>query len=429
MCVRATTPDRSWRLERWALGILAILLSLVAVGVAWLYTQGGPGTRLVVLGIDGLDSRIVRKLVEQGKLPTFARLYREGATGTVRNSELGVPPVSPPIWTTYATGVVPEAHGIRGFVVKEGGGVRLYRSLDCQVPAAWEIFTQAGRSAGVVNWWFTFPPKAVRGFVISDRYFEQVVQGLQEITQAVAKDPAVDAFHPSELALRLTLPRSKPLPRVLSADDAEHLDGAVLSLAFAAWEHVPVEALFLFLNGLDRVGHMTWDKNDPAGLGGREYTSHLQTLDEFVASVLRRAGARAHVLLLSDHGMEANPDEAQPGKFYVPGVHESREAADAGVILLHGPQVLPGTDVGEVSPLDVFPTILALLGVPPPAALRGRVPDHAFRPGTVRSLPARADYHRLPPASLATGGAREDAVDQATKERLRALGYLEDTGR
>jgi hypothetical protein len=248
------------------LGSLAVLLSLVTVGLAWLYARGAPHTRLVILGIDGLDSRIVRKLVEQGKLPTFARLYREGATGTVRNSELGVPAVSPRIWTKYATGVVPEVHGIQGFVLQETDGMRLYRSLDRQVPAAWEILTQAGCSAGVVNWWFTFPPKAVRGFVISGRYFEQEVQGLQEIVSAVAKDPPVEAFHPSELASCLTLPRKTSLPRVLSADDAEHLDGAVLSLAFAAWEHVPVEALFLYVNGLDRVGHMTWDKNDPARL-------------------------------------------------------------------------------------------------------------------------------------------------------------------
>lgn len=86
---------------------------------------GGPGQgsegrgRVVVIGIDGADWRVIRPLVESGPLTHFKRLVEEGATGTLRSME---PSASPSLWTTVTTGVKPERHGIHGFVVEAGGG-------------------------------------------------------------------------------------------------------------------------------------------------------------------------------------------------------------------------------------------------------------------------------------------------------------------
>ena len=74
---------------------------------------GADGPRVLLVGLDGADMRIVDRLVGEGKLPTFARLKREGAWGPLRSVE---PLLSPLVWTSIATGRRPQDHGVFDFV-------------------------------------------------------------------------------------------------------------------------------------------------------------------------------------------------------------------------------------------------------------------------------------------------------------------------
>jgi hypothetical protein len=65
------------------------------------------------------------------------------------------------------------------------------------------------------------------------------------------------------------------------------------------------------------------------------------------------------------------------------GMHDPR-----GLLILHGPGIRPGLELGDVTPLDIAPTILALLGVPQPSAMTGRVLREAW--DSSRSVPAAA---------------------------------------
>ena len=60
--------------------------------------------KILVLGVDGLDPRLTRKYVEEGKMPNVAKII---AAGSAREDLVllgGVPTVTPPMWTTLATG-------------------------------------------------------------------------------------------------------------------------------------------------------------------------------------------------------------------------------------------------------------------------------------------------------------------------------------
>ncbi|GIW44060.1 MAG: hypothetical protein KatS3mg077_1342 [Candidatus Binatia bacterium] len=408
---------------RWKLTLLALAVAVGSGAALWWLRPDSRtlSPRLIVLGIDGLDDRVLRRLVAAGELPNFGRLLREGASGTIRNSEIGLPPVSPAIWTTYVTGVTKDEHGIYGFVFNTPQGWELYRSVQRKRPALWEILSQNERTVGVVNWWFSFPPEAIRGFIVTDRYFESELKGLSEITFGRATGMEAPVIYPPLLAETITVSRQQKLPKVLDAKSARTLDSAMLDLAYRSLQAVPVETLLVYLNGLDRVSHRTWDAADIEGCGGVEVRRHLKTLDEFVGELWQRMPAASHLVLLSDHGFEPNP-KGRP-----PGAHESQEAADAAVLLLYGPKVEPGKALGSVSPFDVLPTVLALLEVPLPQGTRGAVVQ-AFRGRKVETsqLPRRS-YMRLAAVSgTLPASSGEDAVDAATKERLRALGYLED---
>jgi len=104
------------------------LLTLVAVALALVATAfGGVGAgaqtpieNVIVLGIDGLDYDFVRQLVDEGRMPNFARLEREGQFGPL---ETAASPQSPVAWSNFITGLDSGGHGIFDFLHRdlEGG--------------------------------------------------------------------------------------------------------------------------------------------------------------------------------------------------------------------------------------------------------------------------------------------------------------------
>jgi hypothetical protein len=65
------------------------------------------------------------------------------------------------------------------------------------------------------------------------------------------------------------------------------------------------------------------------------------------------------------------------------GYHEQ-----AGVLIMAGPGVRAGASLGECSTLDIAPTLLALLGLPIPGYMKGRVLEEVLEPDV---CPIRAD--------------------------------------
>jgi len=51
--------------------------------------------RVLCLGLDGADYDLVRELLAQGRLPTLARLSREGTFGALRST---IPAFTPTAW-------------------------------------------------------------------------------------------------------------------------------------------------------------------------------------------------------------------------------------------------------------------------------------------------------------------------------------------
>jgi len=73
----------------------------------------GPAKKVVVLGIDGMDPRLLERFMGEGRLPNLQRLAAEG---DVRDLQTTMPPLSPVAWSTFITGMDPGGHGIFDFV-------------------------------------------------------------------------------------------------------------------------------------------------------------------------------------------------------------------------------------------------------------------------------------------------------------------------
>jgi predicted AlkP superfamily phosphohydrolase/phosphomutase len=90
------------------------------------------GKRVIILGFDGLDYEYTKKLMEEGKLPNFSRVAREGSFGPLETS---IPPQSPVAWSNFITGMDAGGHGIFDF---------LHRNPETLVP----VFSMGEVAAG-----------------------------------------------------------------------------------------------------------------------------------------------------------------------------------------------------------------------------------------------------------------------------------------
>ncbi|HMC83591.1 MAG TPA: alkaline phosphatase family protein, partial [Candidatus Polarisedimenticolia bacterium] len=132
-----------------------------------------PGARLLVLGLDGADWKVVDDLLGEGKLPNLARLIREGVRARLKTI---APALSPVVWTSIATGFLPPEHGILDFLVED---IRTGRKIPVtsrqrKVRAIWNLLSEAGIPVGVIGWWATWPAESVNGYVVSDRVAYQL---------------------------------------------------------------------------------------------------------------------------------------------------------------------------------------------------------------------------------------------------------------
>ena len=71
--------------------------------------------KIMILGVDGLDPRLTKKFVEEGKMPNTKKFIERGAQRDDLILLGGHPTVTPPMWTTLATGCYANVHGITSF--------------------------------------------------------------------------------------------------------------------------------------------------------------------------------------------------------------------------------------------------------------------------------------------------------------------------
>jgi predicted AlkP superfamily phosphohydrolase/phosphomutase len=137
--------------------------------------------KVIVIGLDGLEPRVVARLIQAGELPNLARLRESG--GTMARVATTRPAQTPVAWSTFATGVNPGGHGIFDFLRRNPKTYlpelafskyeqkNLFRppkavNLRGGTPV-WDLLTSAGRSATIIRCPCTYPPDRIQGRMLS----------------------------------------------------------------------------------------------------------------------------------------------------------------------------------------------------------------------------------------------------------------------
>ena len=154
---------------------------------------------------------------------------------------------------------------------------------------------------------------------------------------------------------------------------------------------------------------------------GESVISDVQTREELYSGP---EVGRAADLLIAGHDESVwfyySEGEIPDVVFEAPGWASGNHKAN-GIFLGHGPSFAEGIQVDDPNIIDIFPTLLAILGVPIPDDQDGRILRHTFREGfRPRVLWKEAAHYEGSTESVFS--AKEKAE---IEERLRGLGYLQ----
>ena len=105
-------------------------------------------SKMLVLGIDGFEPRLATKYLKEGKMPALAQFIQRGACREDLHLLGAIPTITPPCWTTLATGAYPGTHGItcywRQSPYSLDAVVYNMDSRNCEAEQMWNVTTEAG---------------------------------------------------------------------------------------------------------------------------------------------------------------------------------------------------------------------------------------------------------------------------------------------
>lgn len=403
--------------------------------------------KVLLVGWDAADWKVIRPLMDAGRMPNVQRLVANGATGQIATLH---PALSPMLWTSIATGKRPFKHGIHGFTepAPDGRGVRPVTNLSRTSKALWNILNQNGLRSVVAGWWPSHPAEPVNGVMVSDQY-TRAGAPLQEgwAMPAHTVHPAHLAetlaglrMHPDRLVPEMVEPFI-PLARQIDQDQDQRLGAFLRTLAECMSIHAAATWLLdnqawdffaVYYEAIDHFCHAFMKYHPPrqAWIAERDFELYHEVVsmayqlhDEMLGTLLQKAGGGTTVILMSDHGF--HPDHLRPSAIPDIPAGPAIEHRDFGVLAIGGPGIRKGELLQGGSLLDIAPTILTLYGLPVGEDMDGKVLSQAFAgPPPVAYVPSWEEVPgedgRHPPHTRLDPVAAHAALEQ-----MIALGYIE----
>lgn len=395
------------------------------------------GVRVVVIAIDGFDRRVRDELAAGGSVEHLRTFVTTPGSRVIDTDPARA-------WTTVATGMTPEEHGVSGIELRRVAGLqgavgtptrtavtisRVADVLRLTRPAAasgrtrhqkmfWEVAADKGLDAAVVNWWATWPAANTRATVMSDRAALRLERGgpqAAEIAPAALYEP-LRARWPAIAARAGTIAREGPWSPTSGAIQDALIRSATLDAEQVLVARDPLlrsrDLLAVYLPGLDIAQYALLQEQSGAlslsSLGARvdALRRYYVFLDQLVA------------LIAADQ-----PENTVLVTVTLPGRIGGGAPATLGVqgqVVRHW----NGAVSFDFQLADVAPTVLYLLGVPVSRALAGRPLTQLFTDAFVSRFPVRyvdtyGRYVADVPVSEGT------PLDKEALERLRSLGYIQ----
>jgi len=457
---------RSGRLRQRIFAWIVVALTVACGGDSAVHD---PGTRAVVIGIDGADWKIIDALIAEGEMPNLSRLRDRGVSGPIET--LHDIALSPVIWTSVATGKTADKHGIAWFMVDRPDGGRVpVRSYNRKCKAIWNLLGELDRRAVVVGWWATYPAEDIGpGAIVSDGLgYHGFGSTARDGDDAHKTHPAVlfDEVHalvPAEQQISAEFARrfihlspdeyrnSMYDPERSTKRDPKNPIHLFQEYALTAQGYTAIaeglladryDLLMLYYEQVDSFSHLFMKYAPPRleWIDPAEFDRYRDFVfewykyqDELLGRLLEQIDLESTaVFVLSDHGFKSGERRIRSEKTVdIRRAHLDHETQ--GIFLAAGPQIRRGAQVQDVSVLDITPTLLHYLGVPVGRDMDGKVVESIFEAEFLESWPIvhvethEEEQHRpvVSPPSVVEQPGEAELAEQT--QRLQALGYVEES--
>lgn len=130
--------------------------------------------KVIILGLDGLSPEIIEPMIEEGRLPNFSRLKKQGS---YRRLSIANPSQSPVVWAVFATGQNPGKNGIYDFITRDPKTYAISLSLSniensrpkkvIKTKCFWQYTSEEKIPTVIITCPLTFPPDRLYGRMLS----------------------------------------------------------------------------------------------------------------------------------------------------------------------------------------------------------------------------------------------------------------------
>jgi predicted AlkP superfamily phosphohydrolase/phosphomutase/tetratricopeptide (TPR) repeat protein len=342
--------------------------------------------KVLLIGWDAADWKIIHALVDAGKMPNMAGFIEEGVIGNLATLN---PQLSPMLWTSIATGKRPFKHGILGFTEPDphGSGIRPITNISRKTKAIWNILSQAGKKCNVVGWWPSHPAEPINGVMVSNLYQRAdapygrpwPIRPGTVHPERLIRNLAALRVHPQELDVGLVM---NFIPRLAEIDQEK--DQRVENLAkmiadcttvnkagTALMLHEPWDFTAVYFDAIDHFSHGFMNYHPPrlAWINEKEYDLYNRVVesgyiyhDMLLGTLLGLTDEETIVMIISDHGFHS--DHLRARGIPIEPAGPAAQHRPYGIFAVKGPGIIKDEIIYGASLLDICPTILTIFGLP-----------------------------------------------------------------
>jgi len=137
---------------------LILFIFIIILFLFFILSKRNPQNKILLIGIDGADWKVINLLLKEDKLPTFKKLIQKGSWGNLQSF---FPLASETIWTSIFTGKSPDKHGITAQLMKDPDTQELVPPTSnlIKTKKLWNILSEFKRKVGVIGHRVTWPPR------------------------------------------------------------------------------------------------------------------------------------------------------------------------------------------------------------------------------------------------------------------------------
>lgn len=258
--------------------------------------------KILILGLDGATWDVLEPMMNKGVMPNLKKLVESGTSG-ILNSTL--PPLTPPAFASFHTGVSPSKHGVYAFTIYQSGSYKpaFVSSKSIQKETIWKILSKAKKKIILVGVPLTYPPQKINGIIISGLMTPNIKS--EFVFPAELKEELLNEIGEYKFVSSPSLFYAKGLDAFLAnaiGTEKKRFEAAQYLLKNNEWDVGMVH-----FQSVDNLQHTLWplidhNSKEYSASKSQKVSAFFKYIDTVIGKLIKLAGQNTNIILMSDHG-------------------------------------------------------------------------------------------------------------------------------